>query len=66
MTDEDYIEELLHKAEKYGLRNKLIEEVQRNLAINFNSNRLDLYEHYFVIFEKGFLSKNNINKKAIG
>ena len=66
MTEGDYIEELLHKAEKYGFRDKLIEEVQRAYKIHTNSSRLDLYEHYFLIFENGILSKNNINKKAIG
>ncbi len=38
MTDGDYIEELLHKAENYGFRNKLIEEVQRAYKIHTNSS----------------------------
>lgn len=45
MTDGDYIEELLHKAEKHGFRNRLIEEVQRAYKIHNNVKRLDLYEH---------------------
>ena len=66
MTDGDYIEELLHKAEKYGLRNKLIEEVQRAYKIHTNSSRLDLYEHCFMMLENDFPLRNSKLKKEQG
>ena len=36
MTEGDYIEDLLYKAEKYGFRNKLIEIAQRANKIHTN------------------------------
>lgn len=66
MTDGDYIEELLHKAEKYGFRNKLIEIAQRANKIHTNFSRLDLYEHYFKILKNDFNSINTLNNKNKG
>jgi|GEM_PF-6198471 hypothetical protein len=59
MTEGDYIEELLHKAEKYGFRNKLIEKVQLAYKIHTNSSRLDLYEHCFMMLENDFPLRNS-------
>ena len=63
MTEGDYIEDLLYKAEKYGFRNKLIEIAQRANKIHTNFSRLDLYEHYFKILKNDFKSINTLKKQ---
>lgn len=62
----EYIADLLHKAEKHGFRNKLIEEVQRAYKIHTNSSRLYLYEHCFMMLENDFPSRNSKIQKDQG
>ena len=57
MTEGDYIEELLHNAEKYGFRDKLIEIIQHTNLNCLKTNKLKLYEHYFSILENDYQLK---------
>jgi len=44
MTDSKYIEELLHKADAYGLRTEVIDWAKKEMEENPKLGRADAYE----------------------